>query len=84
MTSEGIAQITEGFEDEKLAVAAATTAGVNLRTFSEGGISFLTNGRMVIFGNEGSKIPPRCIAQRVLNPLASRPGALNNSARMFG
>jgi len=52
LTSESSAQTTEGFEDEKSAVAAVGTG--NLRTFSEGGISFLTNGRMVIFGNEGS------------------------------
>lgn len=52
LSSEGIAQITEGFEDEKLAVAAIGAG--NLRTFSESGINFLSNGRMVIFGNEGS------------------------------
>jgi hypothetical protein len=52
LTSQSHAQTTEGFEDEKLAVAAAGSG--NLRTFSEGGINFVTNGRMVIFGNEGS------------------------------
>jgi hypothetical protein len=52
LTNKSIAQVTEGFEDERPGVIAAIPG--DYRTFSEGGVSFLTNGRMVVYGNDGS------------------------------
>ncbi|GAA4443249.1 hypothetical protein GCM10023091_31450 [Ravibacter arvi] len=43
------AQITESFEDEGPAVGESP-----LRNFSQGGISFTTQGKFVVFGNTGS------------------------------
>lgn len=45
------AQITESFEDEGPSVP---TDGTYKTTFSQGGASFSTSGRMTIFGNTGS------------------------------
>ena len=43
-------QITEGFEDE----GPSVPIGSYLRNFSQGGISFTSSGKLVVFGNTGS------------------------------